>query len=82
MFDDANNVNSGWGGGIRVGAFLNPRLSIESEWGAASASRPAGLADAHIENITLRLTAVALRLGQDRVNVLELNGALADLGHG
>lgn len=70
MFDSDNNVNSGWGGGIRFGAFVGQRLSIETEIGSAKATRPAGLSDVNIENISLRLTAVALRLGQDRVNFL------------
>lgn len=70
MFDESANVNSGWGGGVRIGAFLFPKLSVEGEWGRGSTTRPLGLADVNFGNITARLTLVPLTLGHDRVNFL------------
>lgn len=62
-FDDDLRVNNGWGAGIRVGAFIFPRLSVEFDIDEKGADRPAGLQSADIESFAARLTAVPIIAG-------------------
>lgn len=63
-FDSDLGMNSAWGGGGRVGAFLHPRLSVEFEGGATRASRDLGLQRVNIGVLSGRLTAVPLKSGR------------------
>jgi len=62
-FDNTHNVNNGFGGGFRVGAFLVPRLAIEFDVGLKQSGRPDGLAGVDVESFAARLTATPLTLG-------------------
>jgi peptidoglycan-associated lipoprotein len=67
-FDNSLGMNSAWGFGGRVGAFLHPRVSLEFEAGATSASRTLGLNDVNVGILSGRATAVPFKSG--RVSVL------------
>lgn len=67
-FDKELSMNNSWGMGGRVGAFLHPRLSVEFEGGATSASRTQGLSDVNVGVLSARLTAVPLQF--DRLSIL------------
>jgi len=77
-WDNSLDMNSNWGAGGRVGAFLAPRLSVEFEAGGGTASRPAGLADVNTGTLSGRLTLVPLRLGHRTSILLGLGGDHTD----
>jgi outer membrane protein OmpA-like peptidoglycan-associated protein len=62
-FDNSLSLKNGFGGGGRIGAFLDPRWSIEAEAGEMRATRPSGLADVNVGILSTRLTAVAIKAG-------------------
>lgn len=62
-FDDDLRVDNGFGGGLRVGAFIFPRLSAEADLGLKHADRPDGLRSVDVEAFAWRLTAVPLVFG-------------------
>ena len=62
-FDNSLGLASGYGGGGRVGIFLDPRLSMEFEDGEMRASRPHGLADVNVGILSGRLVASPLKVG-------------------
>jgi outer membrane protein OmpA-like peptidoglycan-associated protein len=62
-FDNSLSLKSGFGGGGRIGAFLDPRWSTEFEMGEMKATRPSGLKDVNVGILSARLTAVALKSG-------------------
>ena len=62
-FDNSLGLTSGYGGGGRVGIFLDPRLSMEFEDGEMRASRPHGLADVNVGILSGRLVASPLKVG-------------------
>ena len=62
-FDNSLGLTSGYGGGGRVGIFLDPRLSMEFEDAEMRASRPNGLANVNVGILSGRLVASPLKVG-------------------
>lgn len=62
-FDDALRMDNGFGGGVRIGAFIFPRLSAEFDLGRKQADRPDGLPSVDVETFAWRLTAVPFVFG-------------------
>jgi outer membrane protein OmpA-like peptidoglycan-associated protein len=62
-FDNALSLTTGYGGGGRVGAFLDPRWSIEFEDAEMRAKRPNGLRDVNVGILSGRLVAVPAKAG-------------------
>jgi peptidoglycan-associated lipoprotein len=62
-FDKSLTLNSAYGGGGRIGVFLDPRWSLEFEKGEMRASRTLGLTDVNVGVLSSRLTNVPLRAG-------------------
>jgi outer membrane protein OmpA-like peptidoglycan-associated protein len=62
-FDNSLGLKNGFGGGARIGAFLDPRWSIEAEAGEMKATRPNGLADVNVGILSTRLVAVPIKAG-------------------
>ena len=63
-YDNGLGLDSGWGGGGRVGAFLLPRLSVEFEAGGSSAPPTLGAGDdVNVGVLSGRLTGVPLKAG-------------------
>lgn len=62
-FDNALSLKSAYGGGGRIGMFLNPRLSIEFEDAEMRATRPNGLNDVNVGLLSGRLVAVPIKAG-------------------
>lgn len=63
FYDADLNLENGWGAGVRVGAFIFQRLSVEFDVGRKWADRPADLESVEVEAFALRLTAVPLVVG-------------------
>lgn len=63
-FDRDLSLTTGFGGGGRVGMFLNPRWSIEFENAEMRAGRPNGLRDVNVGLLSGRLVAVPVRAGR------------------
>lgn len=57
-------MNNSWGAGGRIGAFLYPRLSVEFEGGATSASRDPGIRNENVGVLSGRFTAVPVQSGR------------------
>jgi outer membrane protein OmpA-like peptidoglycan-associated protein len=62
-FDNALSLKSGYGGGGRVGMYLDPRWSIEFEDAEMRATRPNGLRDVNVGILSGRLVAVPMKAG-------------------
>lgn len=62
-FDNSLSLKTGYGGGGRVGAFLDPRLSIEFEDAELRASRPNGLKDVNVGILSGRLVGAPIKTG-------------------
>jgi peptidoglycan-associated lipoprotein len=62
-FDKSLTLNSGFGGGGRIGVFLDPRWAVEFEEGEMSASRTLGLANVNVGELTGRLVGTVLQSG-------------------
>lgn len=62
-FDNDLSLKTGYGGGGRIGMFLDPRLSIEFEDAEMRASRPNGLKDVNVGLLSGRLVAVPVKSG-------------------
>ena len=60
-FDNSLSLKSGFGGGGRIGMFVDPRWSTEFEMGEMRATRPNGFKDVNVGILSARLTAVALQ---------------------
>jgi peptidoglycan-associated lipoprotein len=63
-FDKSLTLNSGIGGGGRVGVYLDPRWAIEFEEGEMSASRTLGLSNVNVGELTGRLVGTLLQAGR------------------
>lgn len=63
-FDRELSLTTAYGGGGRVGAYLDPRLSIEFEDAEMRASRPNGLKDVNVGVLSGRLVGVPFRTGR------------------
>jgi hypothetical protein len=62
-FDNALSLKTGYGGGGRVGMFLDPRWAIEFEDAEMRATRPSGLKDVNVGILSGRLVATPLTAG-------------------
>lgn len=62
-FDDALSLASAYGGGGRIGMYLDPRWMIEFEKGEMRASRPNGLANVNVGILASRLAFVPAKMG-------------------
>ena len=62
-FDNALSLKTAFGGGGRVGMFLDPRWSIEFEDAEMRATRPNGLKDVDVGLLSGRLVAVPIKSG-------------------
>src|SRR3954464_1630989 len=72
-FDKSLTLNTAYGGGGRIGIFLDPRWSVEFEKGEMRATRTLGLRDVNVGVLSSRLTAVPIRRG--RLSILVGAGA-------
>ncbi len=57
-WDNNRGMGDSWGGGVRVGTFLFPRLSAEFEGSLTNSSRSLGRTDVNAAILSARLTAV------------------------
>ena len=62
-FDNELSLKTGYGGGGRIGMFLDPRWSIEFEDAEMRASRPNGLKDVNVGLLSGRLVAIPIKSG-------------------
>src|SRR3954467_5086460 len=62
-FDNKLSLKTGYGGGGRIGAFLDPRWSLEFEDAEMRATRPHGLRDANVGLVSGRLVGVPVKSG-------------------
>ena len=62
-FDQALSLKTGYGGGGRIGMYLDPRWSTEFEDAEMRASRPNGLADVNVGLLSGRLVYTPLKSG-------------------
>lgn len=62
-FDNALSLKTGYGGGGRIGMFLDPRFSIEFEDAEMRATRPNGLTSVNVGLLSGRLVAVPIQSG-------------------
>src|SRR5665213_108462 len=62
-FDNSLSLKTGYGGGGRVGAYLDPRWSIEFEDAEMRATRPNGLRDVNVGLLSGRLVGVPVKSG-------------------
>ena len=62
-FDKSLTLNSAYGGGGRIGIFLDPRWSVEFESAEMRATRPLGLRNVNVGILSTRLTAVPIKTG-------------------
>lgn len=62
-YDNRLIINDGSGGGLRVGAFLDPRWAIEFDGTGMSANRSNGFADIHVNSLSARLAFTPLVTG-------------------
>ncbi len=62
-FDNSLSLKSAFGGGGRIGMFLDPRWSIEFEDAMMRGSRPNGLATVNVGILSGRLVAVPVKAG-------------------
>jgi peptidoglycan-associated lipoprotein len=63
MFDKSLTLSHGFGGGGRVGIYLDPRLALEFEKGEMSAERTLGLSNVNVGILAGRLVATPIRSG-------------------
>ena len=62
-FDNALSLKTGFGGGGRIGMFLDPRWSLEFENAEMRATRPNGLNDVNVGILSGRAVAVPFKRG-------------------
>ncbi|MDB4874001.1 MAG: hypothetical protein JWM41_447 [Gemmatimonadetes bacterium] len=62
-FDNALSLKTGYGGGGRVGMFLDPRWALEFEDAEMRGTRPNGLRDVNVGILSGRLVAVPIKSG-------------------
>ena len=63
IFDKSLTLDKGFGGGGRIGAFLDPRWSIEFEDAEMRATRTLGLKDVNVGLLTGRLVGTIMQSG-------------------
>ncbi len=62
-FDNALSLKTGYGGGGRIGMFLDPRFLVEFEKAEMRATRPSGLKDVNVGILASRLIFVPVTSG-------------------
>lgn len=62
-FDEALSLKTGFGGGGRIGMFLDPRWAIEFEDAEMRATRPNGLKDVNVGLLSGRLVFAPIKSG-------------------
>jgi outer membrane protein OmpA-like peptidoglycan-associated protein len=62
-FDKGLTLDKGFGGGGRVGIYLDPRWSVEFEKGEMKATRTLGLSDVNVGLLAARLLVTPIRSG-------------------
>ena len=62
-FDNELTLKTGYGGGGRIGMFLDPRFSIEFEDAEMRATRTNGLKDVNVGILSGRLVEVPIKSG-------------------
>ena len=72
-FDNALSLKTGYGGGGRIGIYLEPRLSLEFEDAEMRATRPNGLKDVNVGLLSGRV--VVSPFGMGRLSMLVGAGA-------
>ncbi len=75
-FDNSLSLKTGFGGGGRVGAFLDPRWSLEFEDAEMRATRPNGLLDVNVGLLSSRIVAVPVKAGRFSL-LLGVGGAVS-----
>jgi len=75
-FDNALSLKSAFGGGGRVGAFLDPRWSLEFEDAEMRATRPNGLQNVNVGLLSSRIVNVPLKTGPFSL-IVGLGGAVS-----
>jgi peptidoglycan-associated lipoprotein len=79
-YDNNLSINSGSGGGLRIGAFLDPRWAIEIDGSAMGAGRPVGFTrDVHVTTLSARLALTPMVMGRWSL-VTSAGGVLTDYG--
>jgi outer membrane protein OmpA-like peptidoglycan-associated protein len=63
-FDNALSLDNGFGGGGRVGMYLDPRWSLEFEKAEMRASRPSGLKDVNVGIVAGRVVMTPVKVGR------------------
>ena len=63
VFDKSLTLNNGFGGGGRIGMFLDPRVAIEFEDGEMKATRTLGLKAVNVGLLTGRLVVTPIQSG-------------------
>jgi outer membrane protein OmpA-like peptidoglycan-associated protein len=63
-FDKDLSLRTGFGGGGRIGVFLDPRLSVEFEDAEMRATRPNGLRNVNVGILSGRLVAAPVKAGR------------------
>ena len=63
-FDNSLNLDNGVGGGLRIGAFLDPRWAVEFDGSGMSTDQSiAPLSDVHVTSLSARLALTPLVMG-------------------
>jgi peptidoglycan-associated lipoprotein len=75
-FNKTLTLDNAYGGGARLGMFLDPRVSVEFESGEMLATRTLGLKSVNMGILSTRLTAVPIKVGALSI----LTGAGAGIG--
>jgi peptidoglycan-associated lipoprotein len=63
-FDNSLSLDNGTGGGVRFGAFLNPRWSLEFDGTGMSAGRPLGLRSVQVTSLSGRAILTPVVVGR------------------
>lgn len=63
-YDNSLRIDNGAGGGLRIGAFLDPRWSVEFDGSGMSASRPSGFSSVEVTSLAARLTMTPFVIGR------------------
>lgn len=64
LFDDAYQMDNSIGFGGRIGAFLDPRWSLEFDVNGGNATRPSGLADRSFMMLDARIAFIPIKVGR------------------
>jgi outer membrane protein OmpA-like peptidoglycan-associated protein len=75
-FDNSLSLKTGFGGGGRVGAFLDPRWSLEFEDAEMRATRPNGLREVNVGLLSSRIIGVPVKSGNFSL-ILGVGGAVS-----